>query len=117
MTAWDGKVFSDALNEDFLEDLNTMDEEDIVEAVTDACRVVVSQDNPSEEELANGLAAATIAAIWAGAPYYSGEIIERYPYIRDLIGETFADLSAMASEILESVDAEEDVDTFLEALA
>lgn len=117
MTTWDTYVLSDPLNEDFLLDLNDREPEDVVEAILDACRMVLSQDEPTAEELANGQVAATIAAIWAGAPYSAGELVEEYPFIRDLTGTVSEELSAAAAEVLEGVDTEEDVDSFLEALS
>ena len=41
MGAWDDAIFSEEVNVDFLDELANLDEEDIVEAVEDACTVAV----------------------------------------------------------------------------
>ncbi|AKK02530.1 DUF4259 domain-containing protein [Corynebacterium epidermidicanis] len=117
MGAWDVAIFTDELNSDFLDDLTALDAEDIVEAVEDAVNLVAKQDHVSDEEKANGLLAATIAAIWAGAPFTAGEIAENYPFVRELIGEGSAGLRETAATVLEDADTEEDLEVYLEALA
>ena len=69
MSTWDIEIFSREANTDFLDELATLDDEDIVEAVEDSCKLVLSSTKLSAEEQENGLCAATIAAIWAGAPF------------------------------------------------
>ena len=65
MGAWDDAIFSEEVNVDFLDELANLDEEDVLEAVEDACTVAVKQDSVSDDEVKNALCAATIAAIWA----------------------------------------------------
>ncbi|MDU0478866.1 DUF4259 domain-containing protein [Staphylococcus chromogenes] len=117
MGAWDVAIFTDELNADFLDDITALDSEDIVEAIEDAVNLVANQSEVSDEEYANGLLAATIAAIWAGAPFTAGEIAENYPFVRELIGEGSDALRETASGILEEADTEEDLEVYLEALA
>lgn len=117
MAAWDVAIFTDERNADFLDDISALDAEDIVEAVEDAINLVAKQDAATDEEQANGLLAATIAAIWAGAPFTAGEIAENYPFVRELIGEGSDGMGETAATLLEEADTEEDLDVFLEALA
>lgn len=116
MSTWDMRIFDDEANQDFLADLAELEEEDVVKAVYDACRLAVA-DRASEEEILNGQAAATLAAIWRGAPFSAGDVADDYPFIRDLIGSGSEELSEVAAEILEDVSSDEDVDLFLESLA
>ncbi|PFG27097.1 Uncharacterised protein [Corynebacterium renale] len=117
MASWDVEVFTDELNVEFLEQLVDLDEDDILEAIEAACRLAAPDNDPNEEELANGNAAATIAAIWAGAPFSAGEAAEEYPFIREMIGTGSEALHEAALEILEDVDEQYDVEVFIEALS
>jgi hypothetical protein len=117
MSAWDQEIFAEEVNEEFLDELVELDDEEIVEAIQDACLLALRQaDSISEDERRNGLAAATIAAIWAGAPFTAGQVAADYPYIRDLIGSGTEELNEAASELLESEETEADLDQFIEAL-
>lgn len=67
MSAWDQEIFTEEVNEEFLDELVELDDEEIIEAIQDACLLALRQAGSiSEDERRNGLAAATIAAIWAG---------------------------------------------------
>lgn len=116
MGAWDMKIFAEDVNVDFLDELSALDDEDIVEAIEDACKLVLSQTNVSNDDELNGLCAATIAAIWAGAPYSAGDVVTEYPFIRDLSGYGGDELYAVASEVLERAEVDDDLDVYLEAL-
>ncbi|QGU03917.1 DUF4259 domain-containing protein [Corynebacterium comes] len=117
MTTWDVSIFGEDDNIDFLDELNDLDHDDIIEAVRDACLLVLKQPKVSETERLNGLAAATIAAIWAGAPFSAGDVADSYPFIRELIGSGDEVLNEAATEVLESVQEDDDVDAFTEALS
>lgn len=116
MSTWDASIFQEEANVDFLDELADLEDDVIVEAIRDACLLVVKQPGASEEDRLNGLAAATIAAIWAGAPFSAGEVAEAYPFIRGLVGSGDEELNAAAAELLESADTEADLDQFTEAL-
>ena len=116
MSTWDEQIFTVDANTDFLDELVDLDFEDVFEAVRDAVLLAAKQD-PSEEELLNGQAAATIAAIWAGAPFSAGEIADTYPFLRASSVELDEKLIDVAVAILEDVDSEQDVDQFIEALS
>lgn len=117
MSTWDLAIFNEDANVDFLDDLADMDHEETVEAVRDACLLAVDRDNATDDELLNGQAAATIAAIWAGAPFSAGEIADTYPFLRASAVELDEKLIDAAAAILEEVDSEQDVDQFIEALS
>lgn len=116
MSTWEEYILSSDVNTDFLDELADLEDEDIVEAVRDAVMLAASGDASGDEE-SNGLAAATIAAIWAGAPFTAGEIITEYPFIRSLAGSGDEELNEKAAELLESVEDEVDLEPFTEALS
>lgn len=127
MSAWDSIVLNDDINEEFLDDLADMDDDEIVENMRDAC--LLARDGGTDDENRNGLAAATIAAIWAGAPFSAGEVVEKYSFIHGLADSGDEELNETAVALLESVangnddtyDGEdfssEDLSEFIEALS
>ncbi|WKD57032.1 hypothetical protein CAPI_02290 [Corynebacterium capitovis DSM 44611] len=115
MSTWDAEVFAAEANTDFLDELSELELDEVVEAVRDA--VLLARGSASAEELQNGLAAATIAAIWAGAPFSAGEVADSYEFIRGGVVDVDEELAQAASAILESADTEEDIDPFIEALS
>jgi len=117
VSTWDEDIFSTDLNVDFLEEMANLDEEGVIRAVEDACEVAHSKLQLSGEEEQNAQAAATIAAIWAGAPFSAGEVVEDYPYIRELVGSGSETLTENALEVLENVEEEYDLEAFIEALS
>lgn len=123
MSAWENEIFSAEANADFLDDLAQLEPDEILEAVRDAVLLAADGDTASEEERLNGLAAATIAAIWSGAPFSSGDIAEAYPFIRSNPGEVSEKLAEAALSVLENadldgeVDSAADLDQFIEALS
>jgi len=117
VSTWDENIFSTDLNIDFLDEMANLDEEGVIRAVEDACEVAHSKSKLSEEEEQNAQAAATIAAIWAGAPFSAGEVVEDYPYIRELVGSGSETLTENALEVLENVEEEYDLEPFIEALS
>ena len=122
MSTWDIEIFSREANTDFLDELATLDDEDIVEAVEDSCKLVLSSTKLSAEEQENGLCAATIAAIWAGAPFSASEVADEYLFLRELVGHISEELSEAASAVLEAArdeteeDSDLDIEPFIEAL-
>ena len=117
MGTWDVYIFTSEDNVDFLDDLNSLEEDDVIEAIHDAIMLATGDNQATEEEQQNALAAATIAAIWAGAPFTAGDVVSNYPYIRDLVGYSAETLNEKATELLEEVEEEYDLEPFLEALA
>ncbi|MDD7582441.1 DUF4259 domain-containing protein [Corynebacterium sp. 32222D000AT] len=121
MSTWDEEIFTRDSNTDFLDELSALEEEEVVEAVRDAVVLAADSAQPTDEELANGLAAATIAAIWSGAPFSAGDVVAEYPFIRSLAGSSDEQLNEKAAELLETAEPGEagdaDIEPFLEALA
>lgn len=117
MGAWDIEVFENDDNVDFLDELTTYEEDEILETVTDACVLLAEGATTTSVEENNGLAAATLAAIWAGAPFSAAEVADNYPFIRELIGRGSERLHQAAVEILESVETDHDIDLYIEALS
>ena len=117
MSTWDEHIFTSDVNVEFLDDLISLEEDDIIEAIRDAIVLANDDSGATEDEEQNALAAATIAAIWAGAPFSAGEVVSNYPYIRDLVGYSSETLNEKATSLLEDVEEEYDLEPFLEALA
>ena len=125
MSTWDIEIFGREANTDFLDELASLDDpQDNIESVQDACTLVANSDKATEEERENALCAATIAAIWAGAPFSAGDVADEYPFLRSLVGHVDEELSEAAATILESAkedtdlddETDLDIDVFLEAL-
>lgn len=116
MSTWDTAIFNEETNVDFMDELASLDDDEVVEAVRDAC-LLAADDSASDDEVLNGQAAATVAAIWEGAPFSAGDIADSYPFLREAPAELDEALIDAAVAVLEAVDTEHDVDQFLEALA
>lgn len=117
MSTWDQEIFTVEVNADFLDELAELESDEVMDAVRDAVLLGANQGAASEDEELNGQAAATIAAIWAGAPFSAGEVVERYPFIRMRPDELDEKLTETAAEILEAADTELDREQFIEALS
>ncbi|WJY67487.1 hypothetical protein [Corynebacterium auris] len=116
MSTWDTEIFTAEANAEFLEDLAELDIEEVEAAVRDAVLLAASQ-SATAEEVDNGRAAATIAAIWAGAPFSAGEIADTYGFLRNGAAQVDEKVAEVALALLEDVEGEEDVDQFIEALS
>ena len=122
MSAWDEEIFSVEANVDFLDELDSLEEDEIEQAIIDAALLAANQnpDSVSEDELLNARAAATIVAIWAGAPFSAGEVADTYAFIRHRPAQVGEEAAEAAAAVLEGVEEEEagaSLDQFLEALA
>lgn len=116
MNTWEEFILTHEDNVDFLEELNELETEEVPQSLHDTC--ILAQDAAEDsDEYLNGLAAATIVAIWAGATFSAAEVLDDYPYIRANIGHDDEELHEIASSLLESVDEEYDLEAFLEALS
>ncbi|APT84189.1 DUF4259 domain-containing protein [Corynebacterium aquilae] len=116
MSAWDQSIFASDVNTEFLDELLSLDDDGVVEAVEDVCMLVARQSGATEDERENALCAATIAAIWAGAPFSAGDVADRYPFIRRHHGQVSEELAEVATEVLEAGADPDEVEEFLEAL-
>lgn len=104
----------------FLEELDELDSPtEVSDAVIDACKLAVAP-GASDEDITVGLAAATLAAIWEGAPYTCSDVAEDYAVVRTMIGRHDADeLVPAAAAVFEQRtddDTAELVEEFAEAL-
>jgi len=123
MSTWDQEIFAAGANADFLDELAQLEPEEIFEVVSDAVLLAAGGSSASDDEILNGQAAATITAIWAGAPFSAGEIAESYPFIRSNPGEISEQLAESAVSVLErasadaDADSDTDIDQFIEALS
>ncbi|AZA12912.1 DUF4259 domain-containing protein [Corynebacterium choanae] len=116
MEPWDEEIFQEEVVVDFLDELSDLEEDDIVQAVDDALVTTVKDPHVTADDLLVGQAAATITAIWSGAPYSAGDVVEEYPFIRSLTDQATDAMQQLAFTILEQVDTDSDLDSFLEAL-
>lgn len=117
MNTWDKEIFTVDTNADFLDELAELDFDEVFDTVRDAVLLAARQESPTEYELLNGQAGATITAIWAGAPFSAGDIAETYPFIRRHPEEIDEQLMDAAAAVLEDADTEADLEQFLEALS
>lgn len=122
MSVWDEVIFQDEDNIEFLDELVDMDQQDIEEALEDAVTLALRHASPGEVEYSNGLCAASVAAIWCGAPFSSATIADEHPFVRLYIGQCSDSLQERASTLLDrelelrGEDAPEGLETFSEAL-
>lgn len=122
MSVWDEIIFHDEDNIEFLDELVDMEHEDIAEALEDAVTLALRHANSGEVEYTNGLCAASVAAIWCGAPFSSATIADEHPFVRQYIGNCPDSLQEQASTLLDKEldergdDAPEGLETFSEAL-
>ena len=101
MSIWDTEVFTNDTVLDFLDEVDGLDEDQREEALIDTCQIALSADD--ENEQLAGLAAAVIAAIWAGAPFSSSRIVEDYAFIKEGIGEYSEELMETATEVFDAL--------------
>lgn len=122
MSVWDEVVFHDESNIEFLDELVDLDQEEISTALEDSVILALRHAEPGDVEFTNGLCAASVAAIWCGAPFSSAVIADEYPFVREFIGQCPDTLQEQASLLLDQEldsrgdDAPEGLETFSEAL-
>lgn len=126
MSNWDHYIFSDEDNIDFLDELADLDEQDMMESLEDTVTIALRQPDTEHIEYRNGLCAATVAAIWCGAPFSAAIIADEHPFIRGHIGMCPDKLQELSLQLLDQetqrVEEAEDEDfegleTFVEALS
>jgi hypothetical protein len=129
MSGWDDAVFSDDDNVEFLDECDDLEGADLVQALVDACTIALNADRPEgdrtpDAEYSIGLCAATVAAIWSGAPFTAASTADEHPYIRRGIGQCPDELQEVALQLLDreleeedGLDAPDGLETFVEALS
>lgn len=121
MSTWDSIIFrSDAVT-DLFEEVATLEDDDLADALRDACRLAAG--DADDDEARAGLGAATVAAIWSGAPFSAGQLVDEYPFIREGIGSCPEELREAAGEVFESLldglsdEEQEAAEDFAEAVS
>ena len=72
MSTWDSIIFSSDAVTDLLEEVSVLEDDDLSGALLDACRLAAG--DADDDEARAGLGAATVAAIWSGAPFSAGQL-------------------------------------------
>lgn len=120
MSTWDSIIFSSDVVTDLFEAVSSLDDDELAEVLRDACRLAAR--DADDDEARAGLGAATVAAIWSGAPFSAGQLVDEYPFIRDGIGSCPEELREAAAETFEVLvpglpeDEQEAVEGFVEAV-
>ncbi|WP_459611007.1 DUF4259 domain-containing protein [Corynebacterium urogenitale] len=122
MSNWDEYVFHDDDNIEFLDELIDLEPTDLFEALEDAVTLALRHSEPGDVEYLNGLCAASVAAIWCGAPFSSASVADEHPFVREYIGQCSDKLQEQSSLLLDKElenqgeAAYEGLETFGEAL-
>ena len=120
MSTWDSIIFSSDVVTDLFEEVSSLEDDELAEALRDACRLAAG--DADDDEARAGLGAATVAAIWSGAPFSAGQLVNEYPFIREGIGSCPEELREAAAEAFEVLvpglpeDEQEAVEDFAEAV-
>lgn len=126
MSNWDEFIFSQEDNVDFLDELADLDGPELAGALVDAVNLALREEQSGSVDYSIGLCAATVAAIWGGAPFSTATVADEHPFIRAHIGECPTNLQEVALQLLdremERREGEEDLEaegleTFVEALS
>lgn len=134
MSNWDEFIFSQEDNVDFLDELAELEAPEVVGALVDAVNLALRDGQPDSLDYSIGLCAATVAAIWGGAPFSTASVADEHPYIRAHIGECPANLQEVSLQLLdgemerraasandgddtEDGDEADGLETFVEALS
>lgn len=125
MSSWDETVFADESSTDFLTECDEVadDDRELVLALQDACTVALNHATPGDADHTTGLCAATVAAVWAGAPFTASDAVGEHPLIRARIGACPEGLQEVALQVLDAQlerlgeDAPDGLETCVEALS
>lgn len=122
MSNWDEYIFHDDDNIEFFDELIDLEPADLFEALEDAVTLALRHSEPGDVEYLNGLCAASVAAIWCGAPFSSASVADEHPFVREYIGQCSDKLQEQSSLLLDKElenqgeAAFEGLETFAEAL-
>ncbi|QFQ02956.1 hypothetical protein CUROG_08040 [Corynebacterium urogenitale] len=122
MSNWDEYIFHDDDNIEFFDELIDLEPADLFEALEDAVTLALRHSEPGDVEYLNGLCAASVAAIWCGAPFSSASVADEHPFVREYIGQCSDKLQEQSSLLLDKElenqgeAAYEGLETFAEAL-
>ncbi|MBC6795229.1 DUF4259 domain-containing protein [Corynebacterium sp. c9Ua_112] len=126
MSNWDELIFTQEDNVDFLDEVAELEGNEVAQALVDAVNLALRDGQPGSVDHSVGLCAATVAAIWSGAPFSVANVADDHPFIRAHIGQCPTNLQEVSLQLLdgeyerlsatEAVEAE-DLETFVEALS
>ena len=123
MSSWDRRISEDEAVEEFFEELDDLEDDELFELVESTVKIALLQADPGDMDYSMGLGAASLVAIWHGAPYALGDLTDRFSFIRGYIGQSDNSLTDSALELLdqemERLDdqAPEGLETYVEALS
>lgn len=112
MSVWDTEIFRNDSVIELFDEVQDLDPQDRISALIDAGRIGLDTENGDETLCA--IAAAIIIAIWNGAPFGGGEIVEDYSFIREGISDNNGDEEealSIASEVFDTLLEELDDST------
>lgn len=99
MSTWDSVIFNEDVVLELFEEVEALEGDERADVLLDACKLAVG--GAEEDEVRAGLGAATVAAIWCGAPYSAGDIVTDNPFIREGIGDCPEELREAAAEVFD----------------
>ncbi|WP_462398327.1 DUF4259 domain-containing protein [Corynebacterium falsenii] len=123
VSTWDEKIFGDEDNQEFLDELIDLDHREVEGALEDAVNIALLHADQGSSDYRVGLCAATVAAIWAGAPFSSASTADEHEFIRRYIGSLEPKLQELSLQLLDrelergGTDAAEGLETCVEALS
>ncbi len=123
MSSWDEYILQEEINQDFMADISALDDDELQEAVMDSITIALDQSDPGDPEYLTGLCAASVAAIWNGAPFSATDVADEFPLIRDHIGRCPEELQERALQLLDTEleklgsEAPEGLETYVEAVS
>jgi hypothetical protein len=104
MSVWDTEIFHNDAVIELFDEVQDLDPQERTGALIDAGRIGFDTDDSDETTCA--IAAAIIIAIWNGAPFGGGEILEDYSFIREGIADNSGDEEealSIASEVFDTL--------------
>lgn len=123
MSTWDTHIFSDEASVELLRDVDDLEAEELMEALQDAVTIASDQATPGQSDYTQGLCAASIAAVWCGAPFAASNLASEHAFVRAYIGRCPEELQEAAFELLDAElarlgeDSPEGLDTYAEAVS
>lgn len=123
MSTWDHIILEAEPVEEFFEDLEDLDDSELFAVLESSITEALTHAEPGEADYTAGLGAATLVAIWNGAPYTAAEVADRFHFLRAHIGHSIESLTDAALNLLDKEmerlgeEAPEGIETFVEALS
>lgn len=112
MSVWDTELFANDVVLEFFDEVQGSEPDERAGALIDAGRIGLDSDDA--DEIAVAVAAAVIIAIWNGAPFVGGDVVEDYTFIREGIAsndDAEEEAVELAAEVFDSLLEEFDEST------